>query len=1292
VSLEAKTSRDIPTGVRASPYVGLTYFTEDDAPFFFGREAASRIIGANLAASRLTLVYGPSGVGKSSLLRAGVARELRTTAEEAVEAGRIPESIGVTFSAWRDEPLSALANQVTTTVQERLGVLAPGRAPPPAPLDEFLAAWTEALDTRAKELEAETGIRQPPHVELLITLDQFEEYFVYHPGENGPGTFAGEFPKAVNRRDLRVHFLVSIRDDAYTSLDRFEHEIPNLFGNNLRVEHLDREAAKKAIRAPVARYAELYEMDDAPSEVEEDLVTAVVEQVRTGTVAFGQAGAGVVETDGDTDLRVEAPFLQLVMERLWEEEVAEGSPTLRLATLDRLGGAQRIVHAHFGQAMSALDAGAREVAASVFGRLVTPSGSKIAYLASDLAALEKVPIEELTPVLVKLADLRLLRAVAPPPGESEGRYEIFHDVLAPAVLQWRAAHVYEQDQREAAQREQARAEEARRRQFVRLLVTVIVAVTVGAIIAVVLAAYALNQKNKAVKATARADLNAKAANSERLTAAALAQLATDPTLAALLAERALQTFRTAQAAHALREALSQPYFGQSVIARSAQPIVSSAFSTNGKLVATAGADGTVRLRSVPGGQMVANLRTQTELGSVALSADGKFVAAGGADGRVHVWAMSGGRPIGVFAPPGPPHCARTHPCSVTVVAFSRSSDRLLASRADGTSAIWALPSGRVAAVLNGPAYVYDASWSPDGTRVVTGSKGNRAYVWDAVRGGLPLHVLKQSEGRANKQGDVGPVGPAAAVNPAIGTNNKQENVINGVAFNPAGTRIVTASWDGSAAIWDAATGKRLKVLEGSSSPGRVYSATYSPNGAEIVTASQDGIARIWTARGTPLHELSGHTGLVTKASFDRTGRLIVTASTDGTARIWSSAGSLVAVLSGHTGAVNSARFAPRGTYVVTAGNDGNAVLWRPTAAVRTISGHGGNEFFQQANWSPDGRHLVVSTGMQAEEWDVSSGKRVARLPSSFYGYVQYAGNRSILTVDRGRAELWRGGKSIRRFASQGRIRGTDLSGDRTRVSIWSSSGVTIDDVRTGQTVAVIRPRVQPVETALLTFHGKVLVLSGYAYGKTEVWQVDPKRRLATVKGSLQGGTSSEEFGRDSRRFATTTPTGVVVWDTRTGRRTAGARSQGVVTTRLNATGTLLVTRTFGEAGGRGAQVWDARTGRRVASIGPPGGVASVHFSLAGNLLAVGGYDGTTQIWQADTGRLLQTFPGQSPIFRTILSPTKRQVAAMDQFGAVRIFACDLCGSTDDLLTFAHERLWRTLTKAEKARYDIGRTS
>ena len=83
-------------------------FTEEQAPFFFGRDAEREIITANLMAARLTLFYGPSGVGKSSVLNAGVVHHLRQATREAPSTDGTREFVIVTFRTWRDEPLAAL--------------------------------------------------------------------------------------------------------------------------------------------------------------------------------------------------------------------------------------------------------------------------------------------------------------------------------------------------------------------------------------------------------------------------------------------------------------------------------------------------------------------------------------------------------------------------------------------------------------------------------------------------------------------------------------------------------------------------------------------------------------------------------------------------------------------------------------------------------------------------------------------------------------------------------------------------------------------------------------------------------------------------------------------------------------------------------------------------------------------------------------------------------------------------------------------------------------------------------
>ena len=141
---------------------------------------------------------------------------------------------------------------------------------------------------------------------------------------------------------------------------------------------------------------------------------------------------------------IETPVLQVVLTRLWDEEKKHGSRHLRLATLKNLGGAPKILRTHLDRTMRKLRWRERRIAADIFGYLVTPSGGKIAHTVSDLASYSRCRKSRLALLLERLADskIRVLRTIPPPPGEPEGvRYEIFHDVLAAAILTWRRRQV-----------------------------------------------------------------------------------------------------------------------------------------------------------------------------------------------------------------------------------------------------------------------------------------------------------------------------------------------------------------------------------------------------------------------------------------------------------------------------------------------------------------------------------------------------------------------------------------------------------------------------------------------------------------------------------------------------------------------------------------------------------------------------------------------------------------------------------------------------------------------------------
>ena len=209
---------------------------------------------------------------------------------------------------------------------------APGSELPPDRLDAAIEAASDAVNAS-----------------LLIMLDQFEEYFLYRSREPAPERFADELARCINRTDLRANFLIAIREDAYAGLgDLFKGRIPNVYGNYLHIDYLDRASAEQAIREPLDVYNSQPDVAEHVK-IQDELVEAVLDEVR----AFGSHtdGRRQAAANGSGDGRVATPLLQLVMETGLGAERAEGSHELRLATLQKLRGVRMIVDAHLGKAL-----------------------------------------------------------------------------------------------------------------------------------------------------------------------------------------------------------------------------------------------------------------------------------------------------------------------------------------------------------------------------------------------------------------------------------------------------------------------------------------------------------------------------------------------------------------------------------------------------------------------------------------------------------------------------------------------------------------------------------------------------------------------------------------------------------------------------------------------------------------------------------------------------------------------------------------------------------------------------
>jgi WD40 repeat protein len=327
------------------------------------------------------------------------------------------------------------------------------------------------------------------------------------------------------------------------------------------------------------------------------------------------------------------------------------------------------------------------------------------------------------------------------------------------------------------------------------------------------------------------------------------------------------------------------------------------------------------------------------------------------------------------------------------------------------------------------------------------------------------------------------------------------------AFSPDGTRIVTASDDNTARLWDAKTGSLLTTLIGHTSA--VASAAFSPDGTRILTASADHTARLWdAATGTSVATLTGHTDAVDSAAFSPDGTRIVTASADQTARVWDGrTGALLATLT-HQDWVMSAMFSPDGARIVTTSQDDDAQLWdaKTGAALVTLTGHTGP--VNSAAWSPDGTRIVTTSyDHTARLWDAKTGATLATL-TGHADTVSSAvfspdGTRVVTASYDHTARLWDGDTGAALATLTG---DTDIvwsavfSPDGTRILTASADHTArLWDSRTGAALAVLTGHADKVKGAVFSPDGMRIVTASED-GTARMWDAKPSAALAILGG------------------------------------------------------------------------------------------------------------------------------------------------------------------------------------------------